>query len=76
VMKRSVSLIATGIALGLAMAFALSRLLADFLFDVKPDDPATFAMVALAITVAAAAAAFVPARRATRIQPVIALRYE
>jgi len=76
VMKRSAGLIATGVAIGLAMAFALSRLLADFLFDVKPDDPATFAMVALSIAAAAAVAAFVPARRATRIQPVIALRYE
>jgi putative ABC transport system permease protein len=76
VMKRSVSLIATGIALGLAMALALSRLLADFLFSVRPDDPATFVAVALSIALAAVSAAFIPARRATRIQPVIALRYE
>src|SRR5947209_1045683 len=76
VMKRSARLIAAGVACGLAMALALSRLLADFLYRVKPDDPSTFAIVAVSIAVAAAAAAFVPARRATRIQPVIALRYE
>src|SRR5206468_5568960 len=76
VMKRSFALVATGVAIGLAMALALSRLLSDFLFSVEPDDPATFALVALSITAAATVAAFVPARRATRIQPVIALRYE
>jgi putative ABC transport system permease protein len=76
VMQRSGRLIATGVALGLVLALALSRLLSDFLFSVTPDDPATFVLVGLSIAAAAAAAAFVPARRATRIQPTIALRYE
>jgi ABC-type antimicrobial peptide transport system permease subunit len=68
----------TGIGLGLGglAAAALSRSLASFLFGVSAGDPATFLVVALTFTVVAATAAWVPARRAARVDPMVALRAE
>ena len=65
-----------GIVLGTAGAFALTRLMKGFLFHVTPTDPATFAGVALFLFAVALLASYIPARRATRVDPVIALRYE
>jgi putative ABC transport system permease protein len=65
-----------GIVLGLAGAFALTRLLSNLLFGIASTDPLTFATVALILLVVALLAAFIPARRATRISPVAALRCE
>ncbi|MFI5093168.1 MAG: ADOP family duplicated permease [Candidatus Acidiferrales bacterium] len=65
-----------GIALGTAGAFALTRLLKSFLFQVTPTDPATFVEVALFLFFVALLASYIPARRATRVDPVVALRYE
>jgi len=65
-----------GIALAIGLAFGLSRVLADQLFGVKATDPATFAIVAALLAVVALLASGVPARRATRINPVQALRHE
>jgi putative ABC transport system permease protein len=65
-----------GIAAGLAGALALSRALASMLFGVQPRDPLTFAAVALLLIAIALAACYFPARRATAIDPVIALRDE
>ena len=64
---------AAGVAVGLAGALVLTHVLADMLFDVSPTDPLTFAAVGGALIAAATAAAWVPARRATRINPVVAL---
>ncbi len=68
--------VATGIALGVGAALALSRLLAGFLFQVSPTDPLTYGMGVLAVAIVAALATAVPARRAMRIDPVEALRME
>jgi len=68
--------LAAGLALGLTGASIMSRLLTSVLYGVQPSDPATFAAVSLALIVAGAVAAFFPARRAARIDPLTALRHE
>jgi putative ABC transport system permease protein len=65
-----------GIVLGTMGAFALTRLMKGFLFLVTPTDPATFVSVALFLFLVALLASYIPARRATRVDPVVALRYE
>jgi putative ABC transport system permease protein len=70
------SLAAVGCVIGLALAAAASRLLASFLFGVAPLDPATFGAGAILLVAMALGACYVPVRRATRIGPMEALRYE
>ena len=65
-----------GIVIGLAAAAAGTRLMAGLLFGITATDPATFATVALMLVIATLAATFVPARRATRVDPLAALRYQ
>ena len=76
VMRRSVALVAAGVLVGLPGTLAVGQLLSTFLYGVTPGDPTTLAAVSVCLIAAGVIAAFVPARRATRIQPVIALRYE
>jgi len=65
-----------GIGIGLAGALALSRALASLVFGVPVRDPATFAVVAAALTLVALAACIIPARNASRVDPMVALRYD
>jgi putative ABC transport system permease protein len=74
--KRSLILVAAGVALGVTGALAVTRVLARFLFDVKPTDPATFFVVAALLAAVALLAGMLPARRATRVDPLVTLRWE
>jgi ABC-type antimicrobial peptide transport system permease subunit len=76
VMAHGLTLAFVGLAAGLAAALVLTRLMEALLFEVRPNDPATLAGVAALITVVAAAASLVPAVRATRVDPIVALREE
>jgi len=76
VVHEGLSLTLTGIAIGLATAFALTRFLGTLLYGVSPTDPVDFAAVAAIFALVALAACYIPARRAMRVDPIIALRYE
>jgi putative ABC transport system permease protein len=76
ILKRGVVLAFIGLGLGLAGAFALTRLLATLLFGVEPVDALTFATVSVCVIAVAVIACYIPARRATKVNPLIALRYE
>jgi putative ABC transport system permease protein len=76
VLRQGAGQLALGLVLGLAGALALSGLLANFLFGVNPRDPATFGAIVLVLALTGLLASWVPARRATRVDPAEALRYE
>ncbi|HEU0253503.1 MAG TPA: FtsX-like permease family protein, partial [Pyrinomonadaceae bacterium] len=76
ILTSGMSLVIIGLALGLAGALALTRLMTTLLFEVSPTDPITFVAVALCVIFATLLACYIPARRATKVDPLIALRYE
>jgi putative ABC transport system permease protein len=76
VLRQSLMLIGVGVAIGLVGAFAVTRVLTNFLFGVKPTDLATFGAVSLVLIMVALIATYLPALRATKVDPMVALRYE
>lgn len=76
VVRYGLKLTSVGLAAGFAAALGLTRLLETLLFGIQPSDPVTFCSVAIAMTLVAAAASFVPAYRALRVDPIVALRNE
>jgi len=76
VVRQALGLALAGAGLGLAGAFGLTRLLSGLLYSVRPTDPLTLALVTLVLLAVSALAGYIPARRATKIDPIVALRYE
>jgi predicted permease len=76
IVRQAVLLAAAGLGVGLALAFGASRLITGLLFGTEPGDPLTYATVAAALLLVAIAASYLPARRASRIDPIRALRFD
>jgi ABC-type antimicrobial peptide transport system permease subunit len=76
VFRQSLTLIATGVALGLVLALAATRLVSSMLYGLESTSPLIAAGATLLLAAVAALATYFPARRATRVEPIIALRYE
>jgi ABC-type antimicrobial peptide transport system permease subunit len=76
VLKRGIWMSLTGAALGLVAAWLLRRAIAQLVFGISPSDPATFLGATAVLVIVAAAACLVPARRAAKVNPILALRYE
>jgi ABC-type antimicrobial peptide transport system permease subunit len=76
VVVQGMALTLVGVSIGLAAAFGLARLISTFLFGVTAKDPLVFTAVPIVLAVVAFFAVFLPARRASHVDPIIALRYE
>jgi ABC-type lipoprotein release transport system permease subunit len=75
-MKHGMRLAGLGFAMGLIAALAAGRLLSGLLHEVHPSDPVTIVLTALALAAVALAACYIPARRAAKVDPIVALRHE
>jgi putative ABC transport system permease protein len=76
VLGQGLILVGVGLGAGVVASVALTRFLASLLFEVKPADPATIVAAAILLTGVAVLASYLPARRATKVDPLVALRYE
>jgi ABC-type antimicrobial peptide transport system permease subunit len=76
VLFQGLRLATIGIVVGLAVSLAVTRLMSDLLYGVRPRDPVSFAVSSVLVILIALVASYIPARRAMRVDPIIALRYE
>jgi ABC-type antimicrobial peptide transport system permease subunit len=76
VLRESMILVAVGVAIGVAAAFGTGRFLSTILFGLAPSDAVTIAVATLLMVAVSALAGFLPARRASRVDPMVALRYD
>jgi len=76
VLRMGLQLVGLGVGLGLLASFAVTRVIANQLWGVSPRDPLTLVVVVVVVALAGLAACYFPARRATKVDPLIALRYE
>jgi ABC-type antimicrobial peptide transport system permease subunit len=76
ILRQGSFLASMGIAIGLIAAFAATRLMENFLYNVHPMDPATFLLVSLFLVIIVLLACYIPARKAMKVNPIVALRYE
>jgi putative ABC transport system permease protein len=76
VLWQGLQMAAIGVAVGLALSLATTRILTKLLYEIKPNDPLTLAAAAALVLIVTLAASYIPARRATRVDPLVALRYE
>jgi putative ABC transport system permease protein len=76
VLRNGMSLAVIGAVIGLAGAFVITRFMSSLLFEVSPTDLLTFALVTMGLLLVAVFACYIPARRATKVDPLVALRYE
>ena len=76
ILREAVWLVLIGVAVGLPMIIATTRLVSTLLYGLKANDPASLGLAALVLFVVAMGAGYIPARRATRVDPLVALRYE
>jgi putative ABC transport system permease protein len=76
VTKLGLRLAGIGVVIGIVLALGLTQLITGFLYGVKPTDPVTYAAVAITLVIVALFACYIPARRAMRVDPMVALRYE
>jgi len=76
VLRQGIALVIVGIVIGLFGAFLVTRVLSSFLLSVGTSDPLTFTAVSILLVIVALLACYVPARRATKVDPLVALKYE